>query len=157
MSKAKEDRSYFDSDIAHEYMIAWKNGATEPHRKLLDMVAELYSRLTRKANYVNYPEELKEDMVSFAWYEFLKYGRNFNPDKIVSKNGAYTFITFNAENSFKRVLKQYYKNKNLDDAMLSDPDMCEAWHENYSYNLSNQLEGDADRNTSLDSWSHNDI
>lgn len=152
-----EDRSYFDSAIAHEYMMEWKAGAKEPNRKLLDMVAELFKRLTSKANYVNYPPELKEDMVSFAWYEFLKYGRNYNPDKIKSKNGVFTFITFNAENSFKRVLKDYYKTKNLDNAMLSDIGLCEEWHENYAYKLSNQLDCDADRNEKLDSWSHDEL
>lgn len=154
---SKEDRTYFDSDIAHEHMMQWKNSDGDPSAKLLSMVGELFSRLTNKLNYANYDRELKEDMISFAWYEFLKYGKNYKPEKIKSKNGAYTFITFNAENSFKRVLKQYYKVKNLDDAMLSDETLCEEWHSNYAYNLTNQLESDADRETKLDSWSHDDI
>lgn len=150
-------KEYFDSDLAHELMMQWKAGAGNPSNTLVLMVVDLFNRLTRKGNYINYPPELKEEMVSFACYEFIKYGKNYNPVKIKSKNGAYSFITFNGENSFKRVLKTYYKNKNLEDALLSDPASCEDWHENYAYNLTNQLDSDADRDTQLDSWSHDDI
>ena len=35
--------------------------------------------------------------------------------------------------------------------------LCEEWHENYAYKLSNQLDCDADRNEKLDSWSHDEL
>lgn len=147
---------YFDSARANELLIVMKDKGEAP-AELIKMVGELYERLSRKVNYRNYPPETKEDMISFAWYEFLKYAHNYNPDRIKSKNGAYTFITFNAENSFKRVIKQYYKEKNLKDAMLGDESGCEEWHSNYAYNLTNQLDSDEDRVSKLDNWSHDEL
>lgn len=151
-----KDNIYFDSTTAHNYLIEWKDTGV-PHNKLIEMVSELYDRLLHKVNYRNYTDELKEDMKSFAFYEFLKYAHNYKAEKVKSKNGAYTFITFNGENSFKRVLKQYYKAKNLEDAMLSDESACEEFHSNYAYNLTNQLDSDDDRNSTLDEWSHDII
>lgn len=154
MTKIKE--LYFNEDEVYPLMLEFVK-TKKPSDSLIMKHYELTDRLLRSPKYVGYSPELKEDMQSFSMYEFIKYGHNFNPSKAKSKNPAFTFITFASENSFKRVLKDYYKTKNLDNAMLSDIGLCEEWHENYAYKLSNQLDCDADRNEKLDSWSHDEL
>jgi hypothetical protein len=103
-----------------------------PCDELLEMVQKLYVKLTRHPDYKGYTDEIKEDMISTAYYEFLKYGHNFKANK--ARNGAYTFLQWNARNSFNRELKKHYRNRNLKEA-LAEPEVIEEWHRLYADNL----------------------
>jgi hypothetical protein len=87
-------------------------------------------------------------MKSEAMYQFLKYSHNYNPDKIKSKNGAFTFLAFNSECSFKKAIKAYYREKNME-TMIAETVDVDDYYGKYSYNMINQLDSDADMQTKL--------
>lgn len=152
----------FNSDIAHDLLMEWKVSCTETNpignapRKLIIMYYELLDSLISKASFKNYPDYVKDNMKSEATYQFLKYSHNYKPEKIKSKNGAFTFLAFNAECSFKKAIKTYYREKNME-TLIADTVDVDSYYEKYSYNMINQLDSDADVNDKLDNWSHDDL
>lgn len=128
----------FDSPTAHLHLVDWKATGICP-TELIKMFNELLDSLTTKSKYINYPSHVKDDMKSEAIYQFLKYSHNYNPDKIKSKNGAFTFLCFNAENAYKKVIKSYYKHINLKELLLETSDNRELL-DNYVDTLSDNRE-----------------
>lgn len=85
-----------------------------PSFELIKIHNNLLMSLINKDSYSRYDKELKEDMLSFAVYEFIMYGYKYNPEK----GKLFTFFAFNGENSFKCVLKKHYKHVNNENLMF---------------------------------------
>lgn len=145
----------FNSDIAHELLMQWKASGVCPN-ELIAMYYELLDSLISKASFKNYPDNVKDNMKSEAIYQFLKYSHNYKPEKAKSKNPAFTFLAFNAECSFKKAIKAYYREKNME-TMIAETVDVDDFYEKYSYNMVNQLDSDADSNEKLDNWSHDNL
>lgn len=152
----------FNSNRAHELLLQWKSTCTEENKigiapnELIKMYYELLDSLINKATFKNYPDNVKDDMKSEAVFQFLKYSHNYKPEKIKSKNGAFTFLAWNSECSFKKAIKAYYREKNMETLIAETVDV-DDYYGKYSYNMINQLDSDADLNDRLDNWSHDEL
>lgn len=101
-----------DNHDLHAGLLEWIETGIVPVELVLAHQSILGS-LLEKSNYVGYPVELKQDMRSFATEQFLRYSHNYDPAKARSKTPAFTFLAWNAECAFKRVLHKHYRQKNL--------------------------------------------
>lgn len=116
----------------------------EPSAELVKIVQNIHKWQTTLKSYYRYPAWLKEEMLSEAMYDFLRYGHNYD----VSKNPM-NYIAANADKSFRHVIMQYYKHENTSNAMeaLSIPELevCnEAYMERYLETDASRIEAEKD-------------
>ena len=122
---------YVDNARLHEELLAFR-GSGIPSQALLDMVSSICAGLTRNSRFRGYDAMDHEDMRSSAMFEFLRYGHNYRPEKCRSANGAFTFVTWNAENAFKRFLRGHYRQANIKAAHAAPEDLLIDWCESYT-------------------------
>lgn len=126
--------NYFDNDLAKTELIKMismrsaedihthtcKNGSVKtrqinhPSDTLIKILTELYSRMLTRSIYYKYPTWVKEEMLSRALYDFLRWGHNYKPAK-----KPYSYLTACAQNSFRRSLNKYYDAINMDTLITS--------------------------------------
>ena len=145
-----------DSNRLHELLVLWQQTGTVSD-ELVTMFGKLVNSLLHKPSYIGYDDDTKADMQSEATYQFLRYSHNYKPERSKSANPAFTFLAWNAECSFKKILKRYYKHKNLETALDVGPDLVEQWHTELSNRLIDQRDSDETWEESIDSWSHDEL
>lgn len=124
-------RAYVDNARLHEELLAYRE-TRSPSRALLRMIQEICLGLSRNSRFRGYDTLDLEDMRASAMFEFLRYGHNYNPSRCRSANGAFTFITWNAENAFKRFLRGHYRQVNVKAAHDAPEDLLIDWCEAYT-------------------------
>lgn len=108
---------YCDSNHLESLLLQWSredkpnNHPMSP--ELAKMILLIAENLIKKPTYKNVSPQDKEDMIMIAVLNSIKYCHSYNPDKVKSKNGAFTFITWNTEGQFKMFLKKESKRKSL--------------------------------------------
>lgn len=125
------DKYWFDRDRGNALMEEFVNTGV-PSSELLAMVNKLFVKLTQHNDYKYYSDIVKEELISQATYEFLKYSHTFKASK--ARNGAYTFLTWNCRNAFNRYLKSHYKHENTRE-WLSSAEMIDTWSALTAVNL----------------------
>ena len=119
MAKSKKTTNdlYCDSNRLEELLLQWSREDKPNNRKmspeLAKMILLIAENLIKKPTYKNISPQDKEDMIMIAVLNSIKYCHSYNPDKVKSKNGAFTFITWNTEGQFKMFLKKESKRKSL--------------------------------------------
>lgn len=88
------------------------NVVTEKLIKMIQMIAERYSR---KSNFVNY--SFREDMVSAAVMNLCNNALKFNPEK---SNNPFSFYTTAIHNSFLQYIAEEKKHRQIRDQLLID-------------------------------------
>ena len=88
------------------------NVVTEKLIKMIQMIAERYSR---KSNFVNY--SFREDMVSAAVMNLCNNALKFNPEK---SNNPFSFYTTAIHNSFLQYIADEKKHRQIRDRLLID-------------------------------------
>lgn len=118
------DKYYFDRERGNELMEQFVETGV-PCNELLSMVNKLYVKLTQHPDYKYYSKEIKDELISQATYEFLKYSHHFKASK--ARNGSYTFLNWCARNAFNRHLTRHYTHINRTEWLRSD-EMVADWY-----------------------------
>ena len=102
------DNNYFNEDRAKELIKEWQDTGNIDG-DLMIIMTKLHLHVIKASNYKNYPLAVKEDMLSQAMFDFLRWGKGYKADK---GSKAFSYFTFSTQNSFKLVLKKYYRFEN---------------------------------------------
>lgn len=102
------DNNYFDEPRAKELIKKWQDTGIIDD-ELMSIITKLHLHAIKANNYKNYPQVVKEDMLSQAMFDFLRWGRGYKAEK---GSKAFSYFTFSCQNSFKLVLKKYYRFEN---------------------------------------------
>ncbi len=86
-----------------------QTGAHVISEELGKMLYSIAKHLTYYWAFKNYPEALKEDMVSHACYKMIKYINSYN----FKYKNPFAYFTQICYNAFLGPISQYYKEKNL--------------------------------------------
>ena len=120
--------NYIDSDNLHQLLIDWKHDkkiGKEMNKELGKAFIMITNGVLQKPKYIKLSADEKDDLRSIALLNLVAYIHSYNPDKIKSKNGAFTYITFAAENSIKGELKKRNeKNKRIQ--VVYDSDLLDS-------------------------------
>ena len=80
------------------------------------MLYSIAKHLTYYWAFKNYPESLKEDMISHACYKMIKYINSYN----FEYKNPFAYFTQICYNAFLGPISQYYKEKNLKRTLTID-------------------------------------
>jgi DNA-directed RNA polymerase specialized sigma subunit len=86
-----------------------ETGAHLVSQELGKMLYSIAKHLTYYWAFKNYPESLKEDMISHACYKMIKYINSYN----FEYKNPFAYFTQICYNAFLGPISQYYKEKNL--------------------------------------------
>lgn len=101
--------NYIDSEELHNLLIQWKmdkQNNKPMSNELGKAFYQIINGILSKPKYIKIKPDIKDDLKSIAVLNLVKYIHSYNPDKIKSKNGAFTYITYSAECSIKGELKK---------------------------------------------------
>jgi hypothetical protein len=91
-----------------------KTGTRVISNELGKMLYAIAKHLTYYWAFKNYPEQLKEDMISHACYKMIKYINSYN----FEYKNPFAYFTQICYNAFLGPIGQYYKDKNMKRDMI---------------------------------------
>ncbi len=102
---AEKNKEYYVSnkELYQAYLDWYKALETNPDlpipRYIAECMTKICTRVSYKMNFINYP--FREDMISNALIDCVKYAKKFNPER---SNNPFAWITQIATNAFIRVI-----------------------------------------------------
>lgn len=118
-----QDKSkyYVTNEALLEELYKLKDSPEDPTTKtkvisneLGKMLYAIAKHLTYYWAFKNYPEQLKEDMISHACYKMIKYINSYN----FEYKNPFSYFTQICYNAFLGPINQYYKDKNMKRDMI---------------------------------------
>lgn len=118
-----KSRYYVTNEALMEELQKMKNSPVDPEtgahlvsQELGKMLYSIAKHLTYYWAFKNYPESLKEDMISHACYKMIKYINSYN----FEYKNPFAYFTQICYNAFLGPISQYYKEKNLKRTLTID-------------------------------------
>lgn len=100
---------YVEKEELLNLIMEWKQDRTQGkvmNNRFAELIYLIVRGVMKKQQYQNVQPPIKEELVSDAVLNVILYCHNFNPTKARSKNSAFTYITFAAENTIRHGLKK---------------------------------------------------
>lgn len=104
-----KSNQYADPQELLNLIMQWKQDKIDGksmNNRFAEIIFLIIRGILKKPQYQNVQPAIREDLVSDAMINVLLYCHNFNPAKAKSKNAAFTYITFSAENTIRAALKK---------------------------------------------------
>lgn len=92
----------------------WRDSAEKPEERIISeelgkMIIAVGEKMLNRAEFRNYPKELKEDMLGMFELKLIKGLKNYN----FKFNNPFAFFTTAAWNAFLTVIGKHYKQQNI--------------------------------------------
>lgn len=113
--KKKSGRNYIDND---DLMREWANCLEEDRAsdKLAQYWYTMIDHLLMHYRFNKYPEDVKDEMKSYAIWKFVKYWQSYNPKK--GYGTCFNYSTMIIWNAFLTVITKYYKRMDMNRELL---------------------------------------
>ena len=100
---------YADKEELLNLIMEWKEDRTQGkvmNNRFAELIYLIVRGVMKKPMYQNVQPAVKDELMSDAVLNVILYVHNFNITKSRSKNAAFTYITFAAENTIRNGLKK---------------------------------------------------
>ena len=117
----KSERFYVNNKNLYDEILKWRDSAEEVKDRIISeelakMIMLIAKRMTNHSNFRNYPEWIKEEMISSAVYKVITNSlKNYN---FAFKN-PFGYITRACWNDFIGTISKYYKQINIKKKLLN--------------------------------------
>lgn len=110
-----EENFYITNDMLYTEWIKWKQSAVEIEDRFISdqfgiYIKQIATGITHTHSFVNYNDDIKDELISDAIYKVLKNLKNMKEDK---KDSFFNYISRTCYCSFYATLNKHYKYVNL--------------------------------------------